>query len=165
MRTNFFFFSGMSPNLILPLGTFLVEKVLVTKRRFTNWRLWPWGENSKKPVRRWEDEQFGLLLNDSWSVRHTWKLLDIQAAAIKKILHDITCFLKPHVFLVVSSCQLFVIFRTNSCSLHCNSHLALKSWAHRRRLHTSHQGRDLIFFLSGSLLFWFSLHNMCFFCF
>eukprot|EP00434_Breviolum_minutum_P000018 symbB.v1.2.000015.t1/scaffold5.1/size591573/15 len=28
---------------------------------------------------RWEDEQFGLLLNDSWSVRHTWKLLDIQA--------------------------------------------------------------------------------------
>lgn len=28
---------------------------------------------------RWEDEQFGLLLSDSWSVRHTWKLLDIQA--------------------------------------------------------------------------------------
>ncbi|OLP78468.1 putative alcohol dehydrogenase [Symbiodinium microadriaticum] len=29
--------------------------------------------------RRWEDESFGLLMNDSWSVRHTWKLLDIQA--------------------------------------------------------------------------------------
>ncbi|CAE7649072.1 yiaY, partial [Symbiodinium pilosum] len=28
---------------------------------------------------RWEDESFGLLMNDSWSVRHTWKLLDIQA--------------------------------------------------------------------------------------
>ncbi|CAJ1449729.1 unnamed protein product [Effrenium voratum] len=29
---------------------------------------------------RWEDEAFGLLMNDSWTIRHTWKLLDIQVA-------------------------------------------------------------------------------------
>mmetsp|Transcript_105714 Transcript_105714/g.188025 ORF Transcript_105714/g.188025 Transcript_105714/m.188025 type:complete len:644 (-) Transcript_105714:49-1980(-) len=28
---------------------------------------------------KWEDEQFGLLEEDSWKVRDTWKLLDIQA--------------------------------------------------------------------------------------
>ena len=38
-----------------------------------------------KDLRRWEDEQFGLLLNDSWSVRHTWKLLDIQASKLNAL--------------------------------------------------------------------------------
>jgi len=28
---------------------------------------------------RWEDEEFGLLEEDSWTVRDTWKLLDVQA--------------------------------------------------------------------------------------